>query len=499
MLRPRHEAQGSQAAAVLRLTPARYILVNARVRTLDDAVPGGSAVAIGGGRVLALGALRTVAAHRSPATEWIDCDGATLLPGLIDPHLHLHALAAAVAHVDCRGFRRVARLLAAVRACAATQPVGTWIRGDGIDEQKLDRLPTAAELDSAAPRHLVRLRHRSLHASVVSGRVLARLGAAPAGDGLIVGQEEGLRRLIGPLPAAILRAGFREVGRTLVRCGLTTVADATPRPRARLAALAAAIDAGDLLVRVFAMRPPGTRPWRGRGRLQPGPVKIVVHEEGTGLRPSPAVLARLIERAATAGDAVAVHCLGAHALVATLAGFARLPARWRQGRGHRLEHVAECPPALVAEIARLGLAVVTNPAFIWDRGDVYRQETHPTAHAWLYRARSLVRAGVLLAAASDAPVVAPDPWRTIATARVRRTRRGHVLGARERLSAAAALRVCTRAAGDVLGAPSLGRLRVGGPADLIVVDRDPLRTPAAAILQSRVRLTIIGGEIVWRT
>jgi predicted amidohydrolase YtcJ len=71
--------------------------------------------------------------------------------------------------------------------------------------------------------------------------------------------------------------------------------------------------------------------------------------------------------------------------------------------------------------------VVTNPAFVYWRGDVYRRETDGAARAWLYRARSLVAAGVPVAAASDAPVVAPDPWLGMAAARTRRTRDGRTL------------------------------------------------------------------------
>lgn len=501
MLRPRDEAQGSEAAAVLRLTPARYILTNARVRTLDPDGGCVRAVAVGASGVLALGSMATMRGYRVADTEVIDCEGAAVLPGLIDPHLHLFALAAASAHLDCRRLTQVGALLAAIAARAQRLPAGAWVRGEGVDEAGLDRLPTPAELDRAAGGRPVRLRHRSLHASLLSGRALRRLGSARGhlvGSSLVVGQEEALRAVVGPLPAAVLRDGFRAVGRALAQRGLTTVADATPRTRRSVAPLRDAIGVGDFRLRVFAMRAPGTAEWSANDRLRCGPMKIVLHEEGAELRPTPAVLARLVARAATAGYAVAVHCLGAHALVAALEAFARVPRRWRAGRGHRLEHVAECPPALIAEIARLGLMVVSNPAFIWERGDVYRRESDPATHGWLYRARSLRRAGITMAAGSDAPVAVADPWRAMATARARRTRRGYVLGPREQLTAREALALCTTGAAAALQAPGLGRLRVGGPADLIVVDRDPLRTTPHELAAARVQLTMVGGEIVWR-
>jgi predicted amidohydrolase YtcJ len=256
--------------------------------------------------------------------------------------------------------------------------------------------------------------------------------------------------------------------------------------------------AGRFAPRVVAMRSVGARRWSAHGRVVPGPVKLLVEEGPDGLIPSAEAIVDLVARAARAGDAVAVHCTGVATLVAALAAFAALPARLRS-RPHRLEHLGECPPALVAEIKRLGLTVVTNPAFVYWRGDVYRREIPRSRQGWLYRARSLAAAGIPLAAGSDAPVVAPDPWRTMAAARNRRTRAGVVLGASESLTARAALALVTTGAGAALGLPVLGRLVPGAPADAIVVPEDPLRIAAAAVASLRPVLTIIDGHIAWRS
>jgi predicted amidohydrolase YtcJ len=204
-----------------------------------------------------------------------------------------------------------------------------------------------------------------------------------------------------------------------------------------------------------------------------------------------------VARAAADGDRVAVHCVGAATLVAALAAFEALPPRQRPRWRHRLEHVAECPPPLVRRVAALGLMVVTNPVFVAERGDVYRRETDPEAQGWLYRARSFVQAGVPVAAASDAPVAACDPWAGMAAARLRRTPAGVRLGWQERVAAPVALDLVTTNAARAMGTPALGRLTVGGPADLVVVDRDPLTTPAADVAETVVLLTIVAGEVAW--
>jgi predicted amidohydrolase YtcJ len=506
VLRPGDEGQGSKAAPVLGLTRADWLLEDARVLTLDPRRPLARALAVGSGRVLALGSAAEVRPFAGPATERLDCRGATVLPGLIDPHLHLFGLAARAAHLDCAGprIRTVDDLLAAVRAHAECLPPGAWVRGEGLDEGRLGRLPGAAELEAAAAGHPVRLRHRSRHASLLSSGALRLLGDGPGVErrdgvatGLVSGREQTLRRLVGPLPAETLARGLAAAAHDLVALGLSTIADATPRSRRALAPLRDAMAAGRCPLRVYAMRPRGSPAWRATGRLHPGPVKIMVEEETRGLRPGAATLARHIAAAAAAGDQIAVHCVGAATLVAALAAFAALPRPLRLGRRHRLEHVAECPPPLVPRIAELGLAVVTNPAFVHWRGDAYRAETEGAARAWLYRARSLAAAGIPLAGASDAPVVPPSPWIGIAAARARRTAAGHALGAAERLGAEAALRLFTSGAAFVLGADRLGRLVPGGPADLVVVEPDPLQAPPDEVATARVRLTLVEGQRAW--
>ncbi len=471
-----------------------WVFENACVRPLDGSRPRASAIAVAEGRVLAVGDLRSVGRAVGSRAERVDCGGATVLPGLIDAHLHLLALAARRAHVDLSGCASVDAVLAAVAASATKD--GGWIRGEGLDESRLGRLPTRAELDRVGRGCPVRLRHRSRHASVLNTVALARLGGLPDVDGLVHGREAQVSRAVGPVSDDVLAAGLAEVAVELAQQGITTVADATPRRAGGVVPLRRAMADGTFRLRVHAMRASAGRRWPEHPRLRPGPVKILVEEGPDGMRPSPVSLARRIAVAAATGAPVAVHCVGSATLVAALAAFAALPAAYRRQR-HRLEHLAECPPPLVARIARLGLTVVTNPSFVHTRGDVYRQETAREAWPWLYRARSLVDAGIVVAAGSDAPVAPVSPWLGIATARRRRTASGASLGPAERLDAAGALALYTRNAAHALGDDTLGRLRPGGPADLVVVDTDPLRASPAAVAATGVRCTMVGGAMVW--
>src|SRR6476620_2523767 len=69
-------------------TVADLVLTGGHVRTLDPERPKADAVAIAGGRILAVGDEREVLALRAPGTRVLELDGATVLPGLVDSHLH---------------------------------------------------------------------------------------------------------------------------------------------------------------------------------------------------------------------------------------------------------------------------------------------------------------------------------------------------------------------------------------------------------------------------
>ena len=138
--------------------------------------------------------------------------------------------------------------------------------------------------------------------------------------------------------------------------------------------------------------------------------------------------------------------------------------------------------------------MVTQPAFIHERGDRYLAEVDAADQPDLYRCASLIAAGVPVALSSDAPYASPDPWAGIAAAVDRRTAGGRDLGVGERVAAPDALAM-------YLGAPQAPagparRVEVGAPADLCLLHAslaEALRGPTA----SAVRATFIGAQMVY--
>jgi predicted amidohydrolase YtcJ len=164
----------------------------------------------------------------------------------------------------------------------------------------------------------------------------------------------------------------------------------------------------------------------------------------------------------------------------------------------RIEHGSVIPDDVLPLLSRQRIAVVGQPGLVSERGhrflSAYPRELHP----WLYRARSLVSAGILYAASSDAPVTRPDPLLVLRTLMNRRTRTGALLGPDEALSFSAALEAMTLAPARTVGAShQLGRLRRGYLADITIIDRGDLEPAADAETPAAVRATIVAGQVAW--
>lgn len=410
-----------------------------------------------------------------PAADVLDARGGALLPGLTDHHLHLHALAAARRSVHAG--RTAAELAAAVTGAAPDEH--GWIRVTGSHDDALD----ASALDRLRPDVRIRVQHRSGAMWVLNTAALRSLGPLDhpgverAADGVPTGRilraDDWLRHRLPATGPPDLTA----VGRELASYGLTALTDATPDLSVASAAALTAVPQRLTLLGV----PLGAQPPPGAAA---GPYKIVLADSDL---PDPDALADRIRTAHLANRPVAVHTVTRESLVLLMVALqtaGRLP-------GDRIEHAALVPVDLLPALR--GLAVVTQPGFLADRGDLYRREVPAADHADLYRCASLRRAGVDLALSSDAPYGPVDPWTVLRAATTRTTPDGEPLGPAEALTPADAL--------HALLAPVPGAapptLAPGHPADLVLL-HTPLAQALARPDSSAVRATMIGGRVVYR-
>jgi len=481
------------------------LIRNARVWPSVEAVVD---VRIAAGRVVECGpGLRPAAGE-----EEIDSAGCALLPGLHDHHVHLRALAAAQASVAVgpERVRSAAELAALLREAGAAAPAGGWLRCVGyhesvagpLDRWALDRLLA----DPARPARPVRVQHRTGGLWVVNSAALAALGldgddrrgdGSGTGSGDLADELTGVERdadgratgrlwrmdrwLADRVPArpADLTAGLASVSARAAALGVTGFTDATPGATGPdVAGLAVAEADGTIAQRLHCMARADVS-WPVRGRFSIGPVKIMLDDDTV---PSLDSLVGSVRQAHAAGRTVAVHCVTRVQLVLTLAaldGAGRAP-------GDRIEHGAVIPAELVPALR--GLTVVSQPHFVAERGEQYAREVAAEDLPDLWRLRSLIDAGVDVAAGSDAPFGAADPWAVMRAA----TRRPAGLGPGEAVAPETAI-------GLFLGSPAMPsepRLVAPGAAADLVLLRCPPREAAGSLGSDLVAATIIDGVLV---
>ena len=197
-----------------------------------------------------------------------------------------------------------------------------------------------------------------------------------------------------------------------------------------------------------------------------------------------------IRRSHGASRAVAFHCVTRADLTFALSALTEAGSC----ASDRIEHAAIAPPDAVAAMRELGITVVTQPHFIAERGDAYRNSVEADDLSWLYRSRGLLDAGVPLAAGSDAPYGSINPWLSMEAAVTRQTVSGYCLGPAETLSPEQALALFT----GPLAAPGTRppRFAAGATASCCLLDRScaSARRQLSAVT---VRSTIVGGSPVW--
>ena len=519
------------------------MLVNARVLTMDPRRPSASTVVIIGNTIAAVG-------DNSLADEWpgnrartIDCQGLTLIPGLIDSHCHILAQAAAMQSLDCGpdSVSSISELTQVIRQRAAETPAGGWIRGYGYDDTSLaeGRHPTRWDLDTAAPDHPVRLNHRSGHASVLNSLGLTLAGIhsdtpdPPEGiidrdpatgrpTGLLLEMSGYLRERLGRTSSdAEIEEGVARLNADLLRYGVTSVQDAGPgngltqwRTFHRLHEKGAIGFRTTMMAgfpRLQDLAANGLQ-WRvGDDWIRLGHAKIMLTLTTGRLYPPSETLREMVEESHALGFPVAVHAVEQEAVAA----IAQVLAKARPVSGvdrnpsdhaiDRIEHCSECPKPLQELVRQSGAMVVTQPAFIYWSGDRYLEQVGPGLLPHLYPIASLRRASVSVAFSSDTPVVSPNPWPGIYGAVTRCTREGRYLpewggtGTNgQSVTVLEALRMYTNAGAASEGSTHRkGAISPGKLADLALLDADPMALDYDRLKDIRSVLTIVGGRIVW--
>jgi hypothetical protein len=452
---------------------ADLAILDAAVCTMDSARPTAAAIALQGGRIVAVGTTDDVRAVCGPRTDIIDGRGRMVLPGFQDAHVHPPMAGVEMVRCNLTGESSREGYLSVIAAYAAARPAGEWVRGGGWAMAAFPGgLPSASDLDSVVGPRPVYLPNRDHHSAWVSSRALELAGITAAtpdpSDGRIERDEHGhptgalhdgamtlVERLLPPLSASDYAEGILAAQAHLHALGVTAWQDAWVavgedgnNPYEAYLGLASA---GRLTARVVgamwwdrhvgieqvdrlvALRERAAREVDD-GRFAATSVKIMQdgvcetftaamltpyldHEghptDNCGLSfVEPEALKGHVTRLDAEGFQVHVHALGDRAVREALDAVEAARTVNGPGGRHHLAHLQVVHPDDLIRFRQLG--VVANFQPLWACEDAQMVELTvpflgPERAAQQYPIGSLARLGVSVAFGSDWPVSSPDP------------------------------------------------------------------------------------------
>ncbi len=537
----------------LKSTP---LVVHGDVITMDPARPRVEAVGIVDGRVVATGSRAEALAACPAGTAELELPG-TIVPGLIDSHVHMLWGGRGTEQLEVSDSASVSELLLRVREFAAANPEREWLAGSaGLDPESLaeGRFPTAAELDQAASGRPVFLDRRS-HDALASSAALAAAGIGaetadppggviergPGGEptGFLV-ERPAAELVERAMPVPTLEDRLRWIAAIQPRflaAGITGVVDPALEA-AELVAYATAAERGELALRVTGMPlgdgevPPAERAAafaaagadlgvRDGGHWRIGPWKLFLDgggSLGTALlyEPWPGTddylghqttstsgLEGYAVWAAETGAGLGVHCVGSAAIDLFIAACEKAAAvRPLGGLGFTAIHAYLWPSAeQMARIRDLDVLVATQSPLQYTFGSGLVRRFGAEAIGRAHPMRSWLESGAVVGGGSDGTghgVEAPiSPLWAFWQMRTRSIEgREEPVGPAEAVDASQALALYTTGAAAVAMAPDRGRLTPGSVADLAALEVDPLAASPESCRTAGVHATLVAGELV---
>lgn len=530
--------------------PADLIVTNARIYTVDPNRPVVDAMAVRGGRVTFTGPSALALSMRGAGTEVVDLGGRTVIPGMIDAHVHLPGLGQSLRTVDLRGTTSFDEVISRVVARAATSPPGTWILGRAWDQNDWadTRFPTHERLSAAVPGHPVYLTRVDGHAALANAAAMRLAGVtaasrAPAGghiergaggapSGVFVDRAMSLvARAVPATSTEELRAATLAAIAEVNRWGLTGVHDAgvdresidvfeslaaEGRFSLRNYVMIRADDStlahyfrrgaqrglhdGRLWISAIKMSADGALGSRGAALLEP--YADAPDNSGLALVP-PGRVQQVALQALRHGFQFNVHAIGDRANRTVLdeleAALREVP---RPDHRFRIEHAQIVHPADIPRFAQLG--IIPSMQASHQTSDMYWAGTRlgPTRLLGAYAWRSFLNSGVVIPNGSDLPVERTNPLYSFHAAISRQDEHDWPEGGwfgEQRMTREEALKSMTIwPAFAAFMERDVGSLEPGKYADFVVLDQDIMRLPPELVLRTQVLETWLGGRNVHR-
>ena len=527
-------------------THADIVIKNSNVITVDPQRPRAQALAVHGGKFVAVGSNSDVENLIGSGTRVLDLTGKTVVPGFIDAHTHV--MSSGVRHMtqaDC-ALSSVHAIQDVLRAQAGKTTAGEWLQGFNFDDTKTEeaRFLTRQDLDAVSTRHPIFVAHRAGLVYYFNSRALEVAGFTrdttdPPGGRL--GRDSATGELTGvvyqhaanqvekemlPRPTSEdRRTGLSFIFRLFSEAGITTVHDAMVSSDDLLAYQEARENA-ELPLRVYvlmhrdhfpALRDAGVKTGFGDQHLRLGGIKFSVDggiasrtaylsqpyvgsEDDRGLLAiGPEETESMVMEWHRAGFQSCIHANGDAAIDMVLTAYEKAQAAYpRPNTRHRIEHCTVVNPALLGRMKALGTVATPFCTYVYYHGEkmaFYGQDRLE----WMFAQRSFIDNGIVSTGAADYPCGQYPPLMGIQSCVTRTDMNGNVWGASQRISAEEALKIYTLNGAYASFEEGIkGSIKVGKLADLVVLGSDPTQVDPMTIKDIPVEQTVVGGETVYQ-
>ena len=521
-----------------------YVVLNARVLTIDNNMPQAEAFAVKGDRFVAVGATSDIRNLASSRTEIIDAEGMTITPGFIDAHSHPAGAGVNELVQVNADLRSVSAIAGALRARADATPQGQWIRAFKYDDTKLSegRPINRFDIDALVPDHPVAVSHRGGHTSVYNSMALAMAGVTsetpdpPGGrfyrdsNGALTGLVAGPARSVfnSLIPSDSTREqrkdGVKLITELMTKSGLTSVHQ-TGASRNDMLAYQDARAEGNMRFRMYLfprgqlfndLVNAGVRSGMGDEVFRIGAVKFTADGSASERtmrmstpfegRPDDYGLLYMteeeihesVENAHRNDFQVAIHANGDVTIEMVLNAYQRVQELWpRNNPRHRIEHCSLVNPELLTRIKNLGVIPAPFYTYIHYHGNKW-VEYGEEKMRWMFAHRSFLDYGIPVAPASDYTPGPYEPMMAIQSMVTRKDFDGRIWGPNQRITIDEALRICTMNGAyasfeeDIKGSISVGKL-----ADFVILADDPHDVDPDEIKNIEIVRTVVGGTTMY--
>jgi predicted amidohydrolase YtcJ len=514
-----------------------YVVVNARIYTIDSAMPRAEAFAVQYGRFSAVGSNAEIRNLAVAGTRVVDAAGMTITPGFIDTHCHPSGVQE-ISGVNVN-LSTVAQVKEALRRKAASTPPGFWVTGYMYDDTKLDRPVTRRDLDEAVPDHPASVDHRGGHTGVYNSVAFELAGVTmatpdPEGGrfyrengeltGKVAERARGVFGRVGrrePVTRETRQKGVEFISQQMTASGLTSVHQ-TGGGADQLTALQDAYAAGTLRFRMYffprggifdTLRQAGVRTGFGDEWLRIGAVKYgadgsasertmrmstpyVGRPDDYGiLTMTPEEINEAVDVAHRAGFQIGIHANGDVTIGYVLDAYERVQREYpRPDARHRIEHCSLVNPELLRRIRDARVIPTPFYTYIYYHGDKWA-EYGPEKMRWMFAHRSFLDHDIPVAGASDYMPGPYEPMMALQSLVTRTDYAGRVWGPNQKVTVDEALRICTLNGAHASFEESIkGSIATGKLADYVMLGEDPHTVDPSRLKDIPVISTVVGGR-----